>query len=272
VRGVHGRLCPDWPQSNSVGGAAALINSLARRLPGHAELGQLMSATETRQCTAREFARSTYHGMGTGLKVLDLGCGEGRSADWFAHLDPTVHWQGVDIEGSPEVMARNASDPRMRSFDGIHLPFEAGSFDIVYSEQVLEHVRQPFELVAEVRRVLRPGGAFVGSVAYLEPYHSFSVFNFTPYGLKVLLEASSLEPVEFRHASDFFYKAARQMLGGFAFMSAFSRISALYGLISVLGCVTRADRRSINLLKIQYAGNFCFLARRSPAGAPREWP
>lgn len=45
----------------------------------------------------------------------------------------------------------------------------------------------PESLLADVTRVLRPGGAFVGSVSCLEPYHSFSYWNFTPYGWYVWL-------------------------------------------------------------------------------------
>ena len=44
------------------------------------------------------------------------------------------------------------------------LPFDAGSFDVVVAGEMLEHVRAPEEVVAEVRRVLRPRGTFVGSV------------------------------------------------------------------------------------------------------------
>jgi SAM-dependent methyltransferase len=44
------------------------------------------------------------------------------------------------------------------------LPFEDASFDVVVAGEFLEHVREPEAVVAEVRRVLRPDGTFVGSV------------------------------------------------------------------------------------------------------------
>jgi SAM-dependent methyltransferase len=44
------------------------------------------------------------------------------------------------------------------------LPFADASFDVVVAGEMLEHVRAPEEVVAEVRRVLRPGGTFAGSV------------------------------------------------------------------------------------------------------------
>lgn len=46
---------------------------------------------------------SSRHDIAT---VLDLGCGDGRSADLFRKLAPGVKWTGVDIEDSPEVKAR----------------------------------------------------------------------------------------------------------------------------------------------------------------------
>ena len=64
----------------------------------------------------------------------------------------------------------------------------------MFCKQVLEHVERPHELVADVARVLRPGGAFAGSTSQLEPYHSRSTGNYTPYGLQRLLTHAGLEP------------------------------------------------------------------------------
>ena len=45
-------------------------------------------------------------------------------------------------------------------WDGIKMPFEDGSFDVVISTEVLEHVPDPAHYLAEVKRVLKPGGVF----------------------------------------------------------------------------------------------------------------
>ncbi len=124
---------------------------------------------------------------GKPANILDLGCGDCRSIELFRSLLPDASWRGVDIENSPEVASRSVIDNRVDTFDGINLPYSDGQFDLVYSRQVLEHVRHPDALVREVARVLRPGGLFLGEVSYLETYHSFSIFNFTPYGLKVVV-------------------------------------------------------------------------------------
>ena len=82
------------------------------------------------------------------------------------------------------------------------MPFEDGDFDLVYCKQVLEHVRLPEPLLAEVRRVLAPGGWFAGSTSQLEPYHSLSLWNYTPVGFLALLEQAGLRPRRVRPGID----------------------------------------------------------------------
>jgi hypothetical protein len=57
--------------------------------------------------------------------------------------------------------------------------------------QVLEHLHSPWEAVREIARILRPGGWFVGSVAFLKPYHD-SYFHMTHKGVIRLLETYGL--------------------------------------------------------------------------------
>ncbi|HZP40416.1 MAG TPA: class I SAM-dependent methyltransferase [Candidatus Binatia bacterium] len=72
------------------------------------------------------------------------------------------------------------------------LPFRAAAFDHVVTNAVLEHVANPFRAVAEVSRVLRPGGVFAGSAAFLEPYHDRSRFHLAPDGLLHVLRSAGL--------------------------------------------------------------------------------
>jgi SAM-dependent methyltransferase len=89
--------------------------------------------------------------------VLDLGCGDNSS---FAHLRATgrVVW-GVDFQRHPQL-----TDPewfRLLPPDGT-IPFPTETFDLVTAVWVLEHVEDPMRFLSEVRRVLRPGGVFLG--------------------------------------------------------------------------------------------------------------
>jgi SAM-dependent methyltransferase len=71
---------------------------------------------------------------------------------------------------------------------GERLPFADATFDAVLSVSVLEHVRNPFACVAEIERVLKPGGIVHVWAPHLQPYHGYPshYFNMTSQGLEWL--------------------------------------------------------------------------------------
>ncbi|MFO7571611.1 MAG: class I SAM-dependent methyltransferase [Gaiellaceae bacterium] len=101
------------------------------------------------------------HAIGTGKRVLDLGCRSGALTRHFLEGNSVV---GLDVDRAAlakaealgiETVVANVEEP---------LPLADESFDAVVAGELLEHLRFPDELVAEIRRVLRPGGVLVGSV------------------------------------------------------------------------------------------------------------
>lgn len=62
---------------------------------------------------------------------------------------------------SPSSPLRGASSRPVCEDDGRHLPFEGGSFDVVWSSNVIEHVGEIDAFEAEIRRVLTPEGLAV---------------------------------------------------------------------------------------------------------------
>jgi ubiquinone/menaquinone biosynthesis C-methylase UbiE len=196
-------------------------------------------------------------------RVLDLGCGTGDSVDLFRSLEPRVQWTGADIAQSPEVAERTRTDADFVTFDGEQLPFADGSFDLVYCKQVLEHVRRPAPLLGEVARVLRPGGVLAGSTSHLEAFHSRSTFNYTPYGLMLLLDEAGLDLVEVRPVIDAFTLIAWRALGTPRyFYRWWAHESPPYRAISLLARVARWDHRTVNTAKLTLSGQFSFLVRR----------
>jgi ubiquinone/menaquinone biosynthesis C-methylase UbiE len=194
-------------------------------------------------------------------RVLDLGCGAGDSVDLFRSLEARVEWTGADIEHSPEVAQRTRTDARFVTFDGQRLPFADASFDLVYCKQVLEHVRHPAPLLAEVARVLAPGGWFAGSTSHLEAFHSRSYWNYTPYGLSELLDEAGLELVETRPVIDAFTLVAWRALGTPRFFHRWwARQSPPYKAIDLLARATGWDHKTINTAKLTLSGQFTFLA------------
>jgi SAM-dependent methyltransferase len=215
---------------------------------------------------ARQTLADSYAARLRPRDVLDLGCGAGDSVELFRQLDSGVRWVGVDIEDSTEVRARSRTDAEFHTFDGVHLPFEDSSFNLVYSKQVLEHVVEPAPLIREVTRVLRPGGHFAGSTSQLEPFHSRSTANYTPYGLAVLLEGYGLEVVELRPGIDALALIVRRGLGRPRWMHRWwVGESPLNRAIDLVGRLGRRDAAEVNALKLLFCGQFAFLARR-PAG------
>jgi SAM-dependent methyltransferase len=97
--------------------------------------------------------------------LLEIGCGAGRNLRAFAHYRPDLRLHGSDISERALHEARAAGGPiDYRLGDALALPYPDASFDIVVLFDLLEHVPDVGAAVAEVARVLRPGGVFHGFV------------------------------------------------------------------------------------------------------------
>lgn len=110
-----------------------------------------------------------------GARVLDLGCGSGRHTA-AAYRLPGAHVIGVDLACADLAAARERLQLHDRlgahgggrwdlcAADGLRLPFADGRFDLVVCAEMLEHVRADSRVLAEIARVLRPGGELAVSV------------------------------------------------------------------------------------------------------------
>lgn len=195
--------------------------------------------------------------------VLDLGCGVGNSTDEFSKINAHINWVGIDIENSPEVKARQRHDLQFLTFDGVSLPFSDNYFELIYSKQVFEHVRFPSQLLREVHRVLKPGGYFIGSTSHLEPYHSFSYWNYTPYGFVTLLEEAGLEVSEMRPSIDAVTLIIRRIMGGAKIFNIFWKIdSPLNAMLELFGILLRKNAQWRNIVKLLFCGQFLFSAKK----------
>ena len=116
---------------------------------------------------------------------------------------------------------RRRTDATFLTFDGVHLPFNSQAVDLVYCHQSLEHVHSPQKLVKEIQRILVPGGTLVGATSHLEPYHSYSHWNYTPYGFVTLIDEAGLKVKEMRPGIDGMTLFIRKALGRPKFMNWF---------------------------------------------------
>ncbi len=191
--------------------------------------------------------------------VLDLGCGVGSSIDLFKQYFPSTDWTGVDIEDSPEVASRTRSDGTFVTYNGRDLPFPDANFDLIYSHQVLEHVRYPDQVLGEVARVLQPGGTFVGQTSQFEPYHSYSIWNFTVYGFKRMIEDAGMKLEEIRPSIDGFTLMERTYSGRDPrFSQFFTNESPRNREIETLAQHAGKGPRVVNHRKLTFCGQFCF--------------
>ncbi len=111
-----------------------------------------------------------YLGDVDGLRVLDAGCGAGYLARILAQHGARV--VGVDISGGllSKALKEEARDPLgivYHEGDLSDLSFlDAGSFDAAVSNVVLQDVRRCGDAIAEISRLLRPGGRFIFSITH----------------------------------------------------------------------------------------------------------
>jgi SAM-dependent methyltransferase len=108
-------------------------------------------------------------------RALDMGCGGGgmplslaEEVDYVVGIDPAERFQDAGVRLGRERGMRNLS---FALADGMALPFPAGSFDLVLSHAVIEHVADAPLYLREAARVLAPGGHIYLSTA---PYLSFA--------------------------------------------------------------------------------------------------
>ncbi|MFJ9709107.1 class I SAM-dependent methyltransferase [Streptomyces sp. NPDC101234] len=221
-----------------------------------------------RQVTSRYYLDQAMRSPRAPDRVVDLGCGRGTSAGLFRRHDSAVRWVGVDIRDSPEAAQHRAGADTVVHFDGVNLPFRSDTVPLVYSHQVFEHVARPRELLAEVGRVLRPGGLFIGSTSQFEPYHSFSLWNYTPYGFRVLVEAAGLALEEIRPSLDGVTLIMRTYHG--TRMREYGRFwrkeSPLNTEIDTWARKGGRKTALVNLRKLTFCGQFAFRVRKP--GAP----
>jgi 2-polyprenyl-6-hydroxyphenyl methylase/3-demethylubiquinone-9 3-methyltransferase len=104
----------------------------------------------------------------SGVRVLDVGCGEG----WFCDAFTAAGCVAVGVDVAPEAIRRARARYPSLEFTlcgETSLPFADSAFEAAWLGEVLEHVRDGIGLLAEVARVVGPGGLLLAST----PDHGF---------------------------------------------------------------------------------------------------
>ena len=88
-------------------------------------------------------------------RIMDVGCGEGGTLTALQGTPGTLF--GVDLSHVRARVARDRGHGVVVA-DGLHLPCAEGAMALLISRHVIEHVPDDAQALAEMRRVLRPGG------------------------------------------------------------------------------------------------------------------
>jgi SAM-dependent methyltransferase len=114
-------------------------------------------------------------GLRAGDRVLDMGCGAGRHAfEMYRRGGDVVAFDqdGDELAGVLEIFAAmkqagevpDGAEADIKQGDALQLPFVDAEFDRVVAAEVLEHIPDDEAAIAEVARVLRPGGTMAVTV------------------------------------------------------------------------------------------------------------
>ncbi|MCU1276877.1 MAG: hypothetical protein JWM53_423 [bacterium] len=146
-------------------------------------------------------ARRHLHGFDG--RVLDLGCGDSPYRDC---LPATAIHIGVDRTAQPSVGVVAA---------GEQLPFADAVFDGAMCTEVIAHSRRPWKVLAEVARVLRPGGKLYLTAPFdwhQMPPHDY--YRFTSSGLRTLLDDAGFDVEEVEEVGGLFSALAGKLIEG----------------------------------------------------------
>jgi SAM-dependent methyltransferase len=103
----------------------------------------------------------TQAGLRPGAQVLEVGCGTGAVMQALAN-EFDYHLTGVDIDPTSLVFNRTQHPAfPLAQGDGHYLPFADNTFDAAYCHYLLLWVADPAQVLAEMRRVTRPGGVVI---------------------------------------------------------------------------------------------------------------
>jgi SAM-dependent methyltransferase len=153
---------------NSAGGASDVkrsrssVRSAVRRV--------LFGTNHVAEHNAKRFLKILKRGSGAPVIVIVGGASPGAGADAI-YADPAVCAISFDIYASPNTHF---------IADAHSIPLADGRVDGVWIQAVLEHVLTPATVVAEIRRVLRPGGVVYAETPFMQQVHE-AAWDFTRF-------------------------------------------------------------------------------------------
>lgn len=144
--------------------------------PGSLSTLSLMRYQETAEYLEKSAQKNCY--------ILDIGCAEGG---FLKYLESKgfQNLNGIDINPSYlEIAKSRVMKGIFRVGTAENVPFSDSFFDVVFLDQVLEHVREPLEVISEVSRVLKNNGRIIFGVPDVSRYQAAQKFPYYWFLLK----------------------------------------------------------------------------------------
>ena len=132
----------------------------------------LSSGPDRAQRQARMLA-AVLQGFAGPAVIVDVGCGDGSALAVAARQNPAHRFAGIDWSGDALRRASALGLTVLRAgVTAPGLPVGDGAADVVIMSELIEHLVDPDGAVAEVRRVLRPGGSLLLSTPNLAAWYN----------------------------------------------------------------------------------------------------
>jgi len=165
-------------------------------------------------------------------KILDLGCDNGSWSRRLGARANTKNLYGIDIVEPRLVQAQRNGLIVKKSDLNEKVPFPDSFFDVVHADQVIEHIGKLDNFLAEIHRVLKPGGYTIISTENASSWHNigasilgwqiFSLTNISEKQLGIgnplaLLRGQKLKLSSWTHKTIFNYRGLYEMLSLYEF-------------------------------------------------------
>ena len=229
----------------------------------YSEIMAKMLDEEGRRQKAAKIVAVVRHALGVesldGLRAVDVGCSAGFIADELALAGATTSGVDIDEPGLEKARARFGERVDFRLARGEDLPFDDDSVDVAVLNHIYEHVVDPEAVVADIHRVLRPGGLLYLGIGHrwqvVEPHHRLPFLSWLPRG-----------------AADRYLRAHRQGRPLLRALLHPGRAAAAVRRLRRLGLHPAGAHRPGGLRRRrQRAGLGREGARRRPSGPPCRW-
>lgn len=175
----------------------------------------------------KEFTQSINDVLNEGTVVFDAGAGDGH---WEKNLKPGIKYISMDLGVGDDKVDYSHLDI---SGDLRRIPIEDNSVDVIICIQVLEHLPEPWTVLKEFSRILKPQGIIFASCPQGEPQHQvpYDFFRYTIFGLQSIFSQFGFSVDWIKPQKGNFLKIANDIIHSANMIQEDKKVSPVYAFI-----------------------------------------